>query len=100
MKFIFSLILVFFSVSLPAQQGVVPQFGKSDSVKTVAKDSLSTADTAKTGRKFDVDAVVYSNAADSLIFEVQKKKMYLYGSGEVKYKTTELKSGISDRTPS
>ena len=93
MKFIFALILVFLSTSLFAQQGVTPLLSKSDSLKSVPQDSLSIADTSKTGRKFDVDAVVYSNAADSLIFEVQKKKMYLYGSSEVKYKTTELKSG-------
>ncbi len=65
----------------------------SDTLRFAVSDSLSHTDSTKSNKKYDVDAVVYSSAADSLIFEVPNKKMYLYGSGALKYKTTELKSG-------
>lgn len=85
MKFVFSIILILFCTSLFAQPGVSNPLIKSD--------SLSRVDTLKSTRKFDVDAIVYSSASDSLIFEIPKKKMFLYGSGALKYKSTELKSG-------
>lgn len=93
MKFVFSLILILFCASLFAQQRVANPLYKSDSLKTTITDSLSQADITKSKKKYDVDAIVYSSASDSLIFEVPKKKMFLYGSAALKYKTTELKSG-------
>lgn len=57
-------------------------FGQKDAVPS---DSLT--------RKSDVDSVIYSSASDSLIFSVSKKTMDLYGTGHVRYKETELKSG-------
>jgi len=56
-------------------------------------DSLNTPDSLKQNRNDDLDAIVYANAKDSLIFNVNAKEMYLYGKGDIKYKTTELKSG-------
>ena len=93
MKFIFSLISILFYTSLFAQQRPSSLLPNSDTLRFAVSDSLSHTDSTKSNKKYDVDAVVYSSAADSLIFEVPNKKMYLYGSGALKYKTTELKSG-------
>lgn len=94
MKFILSLILILISTSLFAQQRVTTPSNISDSIKTAAVvKSQQPEDTAKAKKKYDVDAVVYSSASDSLIFDVHKKKMFLHGAGDLKYKTTELKSG-------
>ncbi|HUX59794.1 MAG TPA: hypothetical protein VMV32_00670, partial [Ignavibacteriaceae bacterium] len=62
----------------------------SDSVKSSVKDSLAAKDTVKK-KGFDVDSVIYSSASDSLFFFVNKKKMDLYGNGDLKYKDTDLK---------
>lgn len=63
-----------------------------DSVKvdSVRIDSVSVADTLNDNSP---DAVVIATASDSLTFDVSKKLMYLYGSGEINYKDSELKSG-------
>ncbi|MBM4171200.1 MAG: LPS-assembly protein LptD [Ignavibacteria bacterium] len=53
----------------------------------------SKVDTTKTKKKSDIDAVVTASAADSLFYDVKNKKMYVFGSGELKYKQTDLKSG-------
>jgi len=57
------------------------------------QDSLSSAvkDSAKKSRS-DIDAVIYSSGSDSLIFYVDVRKLEIYGRGELKYKTTVLKS--------
>jgi lipopolysaccharide assembly outer membrane protein LptD (OstA) len=93
MKYVFSFILILFCTSLFAQQKDTVSFKKNNSLKTTVTDSLSNSDTTKSEKKYDVDAVVFSSAADSLIFDIPRKKMFLYGSADLKYKTTELKSG-------
>ncbi|MCF8259210.1 MAG: LPS-assembly protein LptD [Melioribacteraceae bacterium] len=69
----------------------------TDSLNTL-QDSLSVfADSTITPkRKSDVDAIIYSSSKDSLIFDVKDKKLFIYGTGELKYKNTELNSGKID----
>ena len=63
-----------------------------DSLQTlVPQDSLLVPDTL-TRRTYDVDTVIYTNASDSLIFYVKKKKMNIYGDASILYKQTDLKS--------
>ena len=93
MKSAFNLILFFLSLNLFAQQKAQTLLPGKDSLKTAKPDSAAVRDSLKSGKKYDVDAVIYSSASDSLIFEVPKKKMFLYGKGDLRYKTTELKSG-------
>lgn len=54
----------------------------------VIQDSVITGQ-----NRSDVDSVIYTSAKDSLIFSVSKKNMDLYGSGNVRYKDTELSAG-------
>jgi len=56
-------------------------------LSTNQRDSIS-------GSKYDIDDIVYAQAEDSLVFNIKEKKMNLYGKSELKYKNTELKSGI------
>ena len=64
----------------------------ADSILTEISDSAEVFDSLKNKTQDDLDAIVYANASDSLSFDVKNKTMHLYGDGNIKYKTTELKS--------
>jgi len=55
-------------------------------------NSLNSTDSLNQKKDTDINAVVFANAKDSLIFDVQNKEMYLFGEGDIKYKQTSLKS--------
>lgn len=87
------LLILFFPIYLSAQQkdtSAVKSF--PDSLKIPIAETTKP-DTTKIKKKQDVDAVVSAAAQDSLIYDVKNKKMFLFGSGELKYKQTDLKSG-------
>ena len=63
-----------------------------DSLRVQINDSAKTSAVEPKG-KYDVDAVVNASASDSLIFDVNSKKMYIYGTGDLQYKDTDLKGG-------
>lgn len=86
------IILALVSLMYSQQKESVLPIPKPDTTKTIKADSLAVSDSTKPKKQFDVDAVINAAASDSLIFQVKKKKMYLYGSGELKYKSTDLKS--------
>jgi hypothetical protein len=88
----FILIFLIGMVTLTAQtQGDKPLIIPKDT--TVVKDSLKTAADTLHKKGSDVDSVVYASGKDSLIFYVQDRKMEVYGTGDLKYKSTNLKSG-------
>lgn len=96
MKRIFGLIFFISIMMISAQQRDsltvnTPAVNSADSLKSSAE-----SDTSKAKKKFDVDAVVYASASDSLVFKVADKKMFVYGSGELKYKQTDLRGGRID----
>lgn len=64
----------------------------ADSILSVVADSSEIIDTLKKHTQSDLVDIVYASAADSLMFDVKDKKMYLYGDGDIKYQQTELKS--------
>lgn len=87
------LIILLFPIYLSAQQkdtSAIKLF--PDSLQIEYADSIKP-DSTKVKKNRDVDAVVSASAKDSLIYDVKNKKMYLFGSGELKYKQTDLKSG-------
>ncbi|MCB0732784.1 MAG: hypothetical protein KDC88_17310, partial [Ignavibacteriae bacterium] len=55
-------------------------------ISSEVKDSVKS-------KKFDVDDVITSTASDSIKFNLVNKRMYIFGSGELKYKQTNLKGG-------
>jgi lipopolysaccharide assembly outer membrane protein LptD (OstA) len=88
MKYFLLYIFIFASTS----------FGQTDSLKlflpdssTVIQDSLVLHDSTK--KSTDIDSIIYSSAKDSIIFFLDQKKMHIYGSGDMRYKDTDLKSG-------
>jgi lipopolysaccharide assembly outer membrane protein LptD (OstA) len=78
------LLVSLFSIAILAQE-------KDSLLFKPSGDTLAVKDTTAK-KKYDVDTVIYSSASDSLIFYVDKKKMDLYGEGEMQYKETDLKS--------
>jgi lipopolysaccharide assembly outer membrane protein LptD (OstA) len=87
------LIILLFPIYLSAQKkdtSAIKLF--PDSLQIEYADSIKP-DSTKVKKNRDVDAVVSASAKDSLIYDVKNKKMYLFGSGELKYKQTNLKSG-------
>ncbi len=76
----------------------------ADSVFSPTTDNLSTpqdlvettttSDTTAQTKKYDVDDVVFASSSDSLFFDIRNRKMFVYGSGKLKYKETELNSGL------
>lgn len=85
----FLLILILLSVPEFAQQidstGMVPP----DSISSPVIDSLLTSDSVKT-KTGDIDTVINASSSDSLIFAIDEKEMYLYGTSEIQYKQTDL----------
>lgn len=78
---------------------VFPQINRTDSLNSVfptdtsfIKSALQKTDSLKK-KSFDVDDIIYSNASDSISFDLINKKMFIYGEGELKYKKTSLKGG-------
>jgi len=81
--------LITCSFCIIAQEEGNPIIQDTLNVNPAITDTLSS-DTAAV--KSDIDAVVYSSSADSMIFNIKEKKLAIYGTGELKYKKTELKS--------
>lgn len=66
----------------------------SENPDTLAsKINLPSESDSLKSKKFDVDAVITSTASDSIKFNLVKKRMYIYGTGELNYKQTKLKGG-------
>ncbi|MCX7797539.1 MAG: putative LPS assembly protein LptD [Melioribacter sp.] len=85
-------IIFFFNVILNAKELCLSNTDVIKSIIEMYTDTLAV-DTIESGKKFDVDDVVYASASDSIIFDITTKKMFVYGNGQLKYKDTELKSG-------
>lgn len=73
---ILSLLIISFS-ALFAQQDLV---GQSDTTR----------------KKSSVDDVIFYSSSDSIVYSIKNRKMFLFGSSEIKYKTMELKSAQID----
>lgn len=89
------ILLLIFSQTIQAQNGDSTSFSVPDSLVSdttgLPADSTIVADSLDNGS--DIDAVVFASGTDSLIFDVRNKKMFIFGTGEVKYKESELKAG-------
>ncbi|MDP1994058.1 MAG: putative LPS assembly protein LptD, partial [Ignavibacteria bacterium] len=88
MKILLLHIFLFSLVSLGQTDSL--KFISTDSSQVVS-DSLALNDSTKNSS--DIDSIIYSSAKDSIIFFLDQKKMHLYGSGDMHYKETQLKSG-------
>ncbi|HEX2868478.1 MAG TPA: putative LPS assembly protein LptD [Ignavibacteriales bacterium] len=87
--FILLLSGILFSQERDTSLFITPKGPTADSLQ-IKSDTAVVRDTTK--RKSDIDAVIYASGSDSLIFNIPGKNMQIFGSGELKYKKTELKS--------
>ena len=90
-SFISAVIVYLISGYAPAQELNRSAAAKSDSLKT-AVDSLTTVSDTLKDHSTGMDTIIYASSKDSLVFHVNEKKMNLFGSGQIKYKSTDLKS--------
>ncbi|NWF50992.1 MAG: LPS-assembly protein LptD [Ignavibacteriaceae bacterium] len=90
MKFLISIIMLSF-ISLHAQGIDSLILFKADTLRSSFTDTVAVNDTTQK-RTYDIDTVIYATASDSLIFFVKSKKMSIFGTGELKYKQTSIKS--------
>ncbi len=92
--------IVPFSLSNDTVKGktAIQNVAKRDTVIDlgVAKNDTLAADTARndsTKKKDPLDAPVVYSAGDSMTYDADLKKAYLFGDGNVKYENMELKAG-------
>ncbi|NMB82798.1 MAG: LPS-assembly protein LptD [Ignavibacteria bacterium] len=91
MKLLITILL--FPIFISAQQNdSVASKTLPDTIK-LSNPSTELSDSTKKSKRTEVDAVVSASSQDSLIYNVKQKKMFLFNKGELKYKTTDLKSG-------
>lgn len=56
----------------------------------------TTAISDSTRKKSSVDDIIFYSSADSIIYNIKNRKMFLYGNSKIKYKTMDLKSAQID----
>ncbi|MBS4036369.1 MAG: LPS-assembly protein LptD [Ignavibacterium sp.] len=84
-----NLLISFFSFTILITAQIIDTAVISpDTLDLLQPDSLIQT----TPKQYDIDTTVFSSASDSIIFLVRDKKMKIYGSGELSYKETEIKS--------
>jgi len=83
--FLFYILILQIIVSAQTTDSTLVQPDSTGQISTIQ-------DSTKEKKSQDINAIIYANATDSLIFKVKTKKMELYGQSELKYKQTELKS--------
>ncbi len=89
-----NLLIQLFLCSCLLAQEIDSPFAQSlnDSLSLPGSDTLVVS-TTKKSKKYDLDDIVFTKAQDSVLFDISQKKMYIHGSGELKYKNTDLKGG-------
>lgn len=90
MRIFSALLFLFSSISFSQVIDSLTQIN-DDSLTFAKSDSLLVSDTTA-NKKSDIDTIIYASSNDSLIFFIHQKKMSIYGSSELKYKNTEIKS--------
>jgi lipopolysaccharide assembly outer membrane protein LptD (OstA) len=90
---IFGVLMLFLSVTGHAQQRIL----SADTVKDtrlISADTIRAAgDTLKVVETTSgVDSVVVYSAADSIVYSLYNRTMYLYGKGDIKYRELGLKA--------
>ncbi|MCX8105932.1 MAG: putative LPS assembly protein LptD [Ignavibacterium album] len=73
----------------------ISSFAQTDDILSIQNNNMP-ADTSliPKSKKYDVDTTVFAEAKDSIFFNIKEKKMFIYGGGNLKYKQTEIKSGV------
>lgn len=88
MKFLNLILVLLFITNVGYAQ--LDSLNQSSFQDSIFVQSYTSSITKK--KSYDVDTVIYSKAADSLIYFVKDKKMKIYGEGELSYRETNLKA--------
>ncbi len=86
------------SLAAPASQGqerteAAHPAQRADSLRAVAGDTTRPrTDTARAASPSGVDTLVTYSAADSIVYALPSKTMYLYGKGDIAYRELALKA--------
>ena len=86
-------IISFFLCSIISAQEADSLYSNPDLDSLSLETIPALADSINSSKQWDVNEIVYANANDSLTFDINNKKMFLFGKGELIYGTTELTSG-------
>ncbi|MFO7446458.1 MAG: LPS assembly protein LptD [Ignavibacteriaceae bacterium] len=89
-SFVFIIIISFCVLTNVNAQDIDTIASPLDTLFTASSDTLQP-DTAG-AKRYDVDTTIFASSNDSIIFLLDKKEMLIYGSSELEYKQTQLKS--------
>jgi hypothetical protein len=69
---------------------------KSDSTILTVTDTLNLNDTVNTAEQSEIQDVITYKAADSIVYDMNTKKMFLYNGSDVKYQKIKLNANLVD----
>lgn len=69
---------------------------KTDSAFTVVADTVSLNDTADLANQSEIQDIITYKAADSIVYDMNTKKMYLYNGSDVQYQKIKLNADLVD----
>lgn len=73
----------------------ISSFAQTDDILSIQNNNMpADSSLIPKSKKYDVDTTVFAEAKDSIFFNIKEKKMFIYGGGNLKYKQTEIKSGV------
>ena len=90
------ILILFLSADIFAQSVITDSLKSRLNIDSTLTNKVSQKIDSTKNKKIDVDDIIYSSASDSLTFDIANKKMFIYGTGELKYKNTVLKGGKID----
>ncbi|MEO8211530.1 MAG: putative LPS assembly protein LptD, partial [bacterium] len=92
MKKIFFIIVFLLSACISFSQTALDSLNTENPPDSISKTISNEIETSKQV-KSDVDAVINYSAADSLIYDLKNKKVYLYNEAILTYKDLKLEAG-------
>lgn len=79
---------------LPGGQTATDTVIMYDSIPAISDSLIAGLPDTAVKKGFDVDSIITASCTDSLVFYVNNKRMELFGTGDLNYKSTRLQSGI------
>lgn len=68
----------------------------NDSTQAFIADTISLNDTVSAANQGEIEDVITYKAADSIVYDMNTKKMYLYNGSDVQYQKIKLKADLVD----
>ncbi len=68
----------------------------NDSIVTIISDTISNNDTIQIAEQDDIKDIITYKAQDSIVYDIQTKKMYLYNAADIHYQKIQLNANLID----